>query len=221
MHDHAIWQYLHILLFVYWLGADLGVFLASRYIARADLGLEERLRFLELTLSIDLGPRTALILIIPVGFTLALDLGLAAFVSGWLHLIWIAALAWLAIAWTLHLRARTPVAARLQPVDRAVRIAVAAGFLGVGVASFVSGSPLPARWLAAKFVLFGVVVVLGLLLRRIIVEWVEGFRELREAATRAAGNARIERSHCQATRLALALWACVAVIALLGVAKPA
>jgi hypothetical protein len=57
--DYTLWQYLHILLFVYWLGADLGVFLAARYVARTDLSLDERLRFLDLLLKIDMGPRSA------------------------------------------------------------------------------------------------------------------------------------------------------------------
>ena len=65
MNSYGLWQYFHILLFVYWLGADLGVFLASRYVARADLPTPERLRFLEMLLKVDMGPRTALILMMP------------------------------------------------------------------------------------------------------------------------------------------------------------
>ena len=59
MNTYPLWQYAHILLFVYWLGADLGVSVASRYVARADLPLDERLRFLELLLKVDMGPRMA------------------------------------------------------------------------------------------------------------------------------------------------------------------
>ena len=55
---YDIWRYIHVLLFVYWLGADLGVYYAAKYVARADLPLDERLRFLDLTLLLDMGPRT-------------------------------------------------------------------------------------------------------------------------------------------------------------------
>lgn len=113
MNSHALWQYAHILLFVYWLGADLGVFFASRYVARADLPLDERLRFLELLLKVDMAPRTALILMIPVGFALATALGLAPFAAGWLPAIWILCLGWLALAWYLFRLGRDPRAARL------------------------------------------------------------------------------------------------------------
>ena len=39
--------YVHVLLFVYWLGTDLGVFLCSARLTRDDLSLEERLRVRE------------------------------------------------------------------------------------------------------------------------------------------------------------------------------
>ena len=58
LHDFML--ILHLILFVYWLGADLGVFYAAKFVARSDLTVEERHRFLELTLLIDMGPRTGL-----------------------------------------------------------------------------------------------------------------------------------------------------------------
>jgi hypothetical protein len=218
--DYSIWQFIHILLFVYWLGGDLGVFFAARYVARADLALDERLRFLELLLKTDMGPRTALILIIPVGFTLALRLDLVPFADGWLSAIWVFSLAWLALAWTLFLSPRGAAAAALLPVDRAIRMAVIALFLGLGVASLRGGGPVDAPWLAAKFVLFAGVVTIGLILRGVIREWVAGFAALRKGENLDAANAMITRAHHRATRLALALWFLVAAIAFIGVTKP-
>ena len=221
MDTYPLWQYAHILLFVYWLGADLGVFVASRYVARADLPLEERLRFLELLLTIDMGPRTALILMIPVGFTLATTLGIAPFAQGWLPAIWILALGWLALAWYLFRHRRDPRAARWTRVDQVLRVVVILGFLGTGLATFATGGPLLTGWLAGKFVLFAGVVTLGLMLRLVIQDWVKGFAQLRAEATRDAGNALIHGAHLRAGRLAKLLWLFVAAIAFLGVVKPA
>ena len=221
MTTYPLWQYAHILLFVYWLGADLGVSVASRYVARADLPLDERLRFLELLLKVDMGPRTALILIIPVGFVLATTLGIAEFARAWLPAIWAAALAWLALAWYLYRNARNPRSAPWARLDQWLRIAVILSFLGIGVASLVTGGPLGTGWLAGKFVLFAGVVTLGLMLRLVIRDWVTGFAQLRVEETREAGNARILAAHHRAKRLAHGLWLGVAAIAFLGVVKPA
>jgi len=218
--DYSIWQFVHILLFVYWLGGDLGVFFAARYVARADLSLDERLRFLELLLRTDMGPRTALILIIPVGFTLASRLEIVPFADDWIPAIWAFCLAWLVLAWTLFLSPRGAAAAALQPVDRVIRIVVIALFLGLGAASLTGSGPVSAPWLAAKFVLFAGVVTIGLILRGVIREWVAGFAALRKGENVDAANETITRAHHRATRLALTLWALVAAIAFIGVTKP-
>ncbi|MFO1427845.1 MAG: hypothetical protein U1F11_12920 [Steroidobacteraceae bacterium] len=219
--EYALWQYLHILLFAYWLGADLGVYLAARYVARPELALAERLRFLELLLQIDMGPRTGLILMVPVGATLAAKSALAPVAAGWLPAIWVASLAWLALAWFLFLWPRHALAGPLALLDRGVRIAVVVLFVATGASTLLGAGPLAAGWLGAKFVLYGLVVVAGLLLRGTLRDWAAGFELLREPATVAAGNARITQAWLQARRYAHALWLAVALIALLGVTKPA
>ena len=224
MSSYSLWQYFHIILFVYWLGADLGVFLASRYVARADLATAERLRFLELLLKADMGPRTALILMVPVGFTLATQLGLTPFADGLLPAIWVFALLWLVIAWRLYRMGRDPRAQTLAKLDHWIRVTVAAVFVSLGMLSLVQGTPVVARWLALKMLLFAMVVVIGLLLRRIIRDWARGFATLNTldvaAAAQADANALIYGAYRRATRLAHGLWLLVALIALLGVSKP-
>lgn len=225
MNSYALWQYFHILLFVYWLGADLGVFLGSRYVARADLPTPERLRFLEMLLKVDMGPRTALILMVPVGFTLATQLGLTPFAAGLLPAIWVIAILWLILAWRLFLMGRDPRAQSLARLDHWIRVTVAALFLSLGALSLVEGTPVTARWLALKMLLFAVVVVLGLLLRRVIRDWALGFGVLNApdatAEAIAGANTTIFSAYRRATRLAHTLWLLVALIALLGVTKPA
>ena len=78
MDTYTLLVFLHVVLFAYWLGADLGVHLAARFAIRSDLPFEERMRFLVLILLIDLGPETAITLMVPLGLTLAVMSGLAA-----------------------------------------------------------------------------------------------------------------------------------------------
>lgn len=224
MNTYSLWQYAHILLFVYWLGADLGVFLASRYVARADLATAERLRFLELLLKLDMGPRTALILMVPVGFTLAVQLGLTPFAAGMLPAIWVVTLAWLAITWRLYFMGRDPRAQSLARLDHWLRVTVAALFVSLAVLSLVEGAPVGATWLALKMLFFAIAVVIGLLLRRIIRDWAQGFTVLNGPAPAAdavqQANDSIFAAYRRATRLAHSLWLLVALTALLGVTKP-
>lgn len=222
--DYTLWQYLHILLFVYWLGADLGVFLAARYVARADLSMDERLRFLDLLLKIDMGPRTALILILPVGATLAVGLGAVSGFDTLLPAVWIFAIGWLALAWHIALRPQHPLAALGTRVDRVIRIVIAAALAVVAAASLLRGAPVHATWLALKLLLFAGVITLGLLLRGVLRDWAAGFAALRRvgagSVSATEANARIAAAHRRSTPYAVMLWLLVGAIAWLGVAKP-
>lgn len=224
--EYSLWQYLHILLFVYWLGADLGVFLAARYVARGDLPLDERLRFLQLLLRVDMGPRTALILMIPVGSTLAARLGVAPAVQPLLSTLWSVSLLWLVIAWWIVLRPQDRVTPRLTQFDRWLRIAVVLLFAVLGLLSLFLRTPIEAPWLATKLLLFAGVVLLGLLLRGVLRDWGRGFEMLRTAAGPAveaklrAANRLIEAAHRRSTPYAVLLWLLVAAIGFLGVTKP-
>lgn len=223
--DYVFWQYVHILLFVYWLGADLGVFLAARYVARTDLALDERLRFLDLLLKIDMGPRTALILILPVGATLASQLGAIDGLAPSLPGVWAFAVAWLLLAWHVALQPQHPSAPLCTRIDRLIRWGMAAGLALVAALSLLRDAPVRAPWLAAKLLLFAAVITLGLLLRGVLRDWALGFAALRQvgAGSEAAAqaNARILAAQRRSTPYAILLWLLVATIAWLGVAKPA
>ena len=70
--------FLHLLAFAYRLGGDFGVYVTGGYVARADLPLAERLRFLDALLRIDILPRTGIVLLPVVGLQLAVQRGALA-----------------------------------------------------------------------------------------------------------------------------------------------
>ena len=73
--------FVHVLLFGYWLGADLGVFYCDSQLTRDDLSLEERLRVREIRRKVDMAPRTCVALILPIGFMLSVQYGSP--ITGW------------------------------------------------------------------------------------------------------------------------------------------
>lgn len=212
----ASWlAFVHVLLFVFWLGADLGVFYSAKYVARADLSKPERLRFLELLMRLDMFPRSSLILMLPVGFSLAHVTGWAPLSMLAIFLIWSAAIAWFVLMWTVHKR---PAALSLKKLDVAVRGAVMAALIGASVISLANSMWTGQAWLSLKLLLFAAVIGLGLLLRGSVALWIQGFGLLESDAE--AGNALVTKGHKQATRFAHTLWLLLIVMAFLGIAKP-
>ena len=65
----------HVLLFVYWLGGDIGVFYSSRYVADPSLSVEARTTALRIMAWIDEIPRICLVMILPVGVMLGYEAG--------------------------------------------------------------------------------------------------------------------------------------------------
>jgi hypothetical protein len=214
---YAALQYAHILLLVYWLGADLGVYLCAKYVERPDLSLDERRRFLALLAAIDMGPRTALVLMIPTGLLLVALGGWLPLPPGAVAAACLAALAWLALVW--HLYRGGSLAPALRRLDQGLRVVVvaAAGVAGAVLLAQAIDGP---RWLGVKLLAYAGAVLMGLMLRRVLAEWGRGFAELRDPATADAGNARITRAAGPSRRYAVVLWSCVLLAALMGVAKP-
>jgi hypothetical protein len=148
--------YIHILLFVFWLGADLGVFILGQHFRKRSYSLPERLTILKLLVITDMGPRTAWCLMVPVTLSMAFTGSWWPGLPGWLVLAsWIVGLVWLWLVWDAHIHDQTPRAARNRRIETWLKYGLTAFYLWLGIASLVSGAPLAERWLAWKALLFG------------------------------------------------------------------
>jgi hypothetical protein len=210
-----------VILFAYWLGADWGVYVNSRYVADSHLSLDERRRFLEAAFRIDLMPRMAFTMLLPVG------LQLAAFYGNWpiggpfMLAVWVGALAWFAVNLLGYLRRGTPRGERLRNVDQAIRWVLAPTLIGVGLWSVIAGQPLAPVFVAWKVIVFGCMIVVGLVLRSIMRHWVTGFRRLAQEGPTPDVNAIFDRSLARAKWIAYGMWSLSGVMAILGVLRPA
>jgi hypothetical protein len=218
---YLVLVFVHIVLFVYWLGGDLGVYVTSKYVADRKLSLDERFRFMNALLVCDMGPRTALILLGPVGLEMARIIGVIDVSPAVGGIVWLVALIWLGVNWWMFFNDRHPRTATLRQYDLYLRYVLIVGIAGTAVYSMGAGGPVTQAWLQVKLVVFAIVISLGVYLRREIAQWIIGFGLVRQGGEAAdKGNTIIEAALARSRRAALVLWFGVALAAFLGKVKP-
>ena len=220
MTAYTLLVIVHVLLFAYWLGADWGVYVNSRYVADSRLPFDERRRFLEAAFRMDLMPRMAFTLLLPVGLQLASFYGNWPVLGGFMLAVWVGAALWFAINLFGYLRRGTPSGERLRNVDQAVRCVLAPALIGVGLWSVIAGQPLAPAFVAWKVTVFGCMIVVGLVLRSIMRHWVTGFRRLAQEGPTPEVNAIFDRSLARAKWIAYGMWSLSGLMAVLGVLRP-
>lgn len=159
---------LHVLVFVYWLGGDIGAFYSGQLLLDPKRPPAARAVIATILSGVDMAPRTALILALPTGLTLAdlkgwLDPGLGPLA---LSALWAAGLAWLALAWHLHLR-HVPASAPAARIDFAIRVAFVAT-LSLGALTGALGPTALPDFLRIKLALLAGAVTCGLIVRVIL-----------------------------------------------------
>ena len=212
--------YVHVLLFVYWLGTDLGVFFCSARLTRDDLSLDERLRVREIGVALDLAPRFALVFMIPVGFTLAVPYG-SPVAGGALIAVWVVTLLWAVLTWMVHHKKNQPIGKQLLKIDMGIRYVVLIGMGALGVYCLATGGPIADKWLATKILLYAGIILNGVWLRRIGGRWQAAFDKVRAGgAERLIGEQMIKANRATAKIAAPIIWFLVALMGFLGVVKP-
>lgn len=210
----------HVLLFAYWLGADWGVYVTSRYVADPKLSLEERRRFLQAAFRIDLLPRISFTLLLPVGVQLAAYYGAWPFHRAFVPAVWVLAIAWMVLNVAGYLRSGTAAGDRIRGWDQNIRLVMAPVLIGVGLWSVFSGQPIAPLFVALKITVFGCMIIVGLILRAIMKNWAIGFRRLATEGPSAAVDAIFQASLGRARYIAYLMWSLSGVMAVLGVVKP-
>jgi hypothetical protein len=155
---YTLMVYIHLLLFVLWLGADVGVFLLGQHFRkRAVYTLDQRIALLKLLVIVDLTPRMAWALMVPVSLTLS-DLG-----KWWdvpdplVRASWFVGAVWVWLVLDSHKHDMTPRAVRNRRWEGWLRWILSAFYLALGTASLSTGQPIATPWLAAKALMFGLI----------------------------------------------------------------
>ena len=205
---YLVLVYVHIVLFVYWLGGDLGVFFSAKYVADRKLSMDERFRFLHLLMNCDMGPRTALLLLLPVGLEMARLIGVIEVSPAIGGIVWLVSLVWVATNWWMHFNERHAIVPKLRAIDQNLRYVLIVLIAGSAIYSIATGNgPVLATWLQVKLLVYAFAICLGLYLRAEIKQWIVGFGMIRQGGDAAdKGNTIIEESLVRSQRAAFLLW---------------
>lgn len=220
MNEYVLLKLAHLLLFVYWLGADLGVFYAARFVRDGTLSREARGMAVRIMGWIDQVPRYCLVLMLPVGYTLAREVGVVRLPDVGLIILWVIAAAWLSMVWAIHHFQGTPRADRLRKLDLAWRVVLSLGLLWDAWQGFRGTGHLFADWISIKFLLFALLIFCGIMIR------VRGkligpaLRRALAAGSTPELEADIERGFRRTRPFVLAIWALLVVAAWVGITKP-
>lgn len=209
---------LHLLVFVYWLGGDLGSFYSATILTDTKRSPVQRATALTILNNVDMAPRTCLILALPTGLTLG-------FVKDWLGAmpaaavagVWAVALVWLGLAWATHLTHGSRPG--IKQADMVVRSTAMVGCAGMGLAGLLGLISLP-LFIAGKLLILAGAIGLGLIIRVVLKPLFAPYAQMMKTGATPETDAAIAAVLAKSRAAVLCLWVLLLAAALLGLATP-
>lgn len=216
---HSVATFAHILLFVYWLGGDAGVYYSSGFTVDPKLSREARLTAFRIFAQLDMLPRYCLALMLSVGGLLAHYHGVPH--EPWqLPLILLLGPLWVALVWATHHYQGQAFGALLGRIDFGFRWFMIAAILASVAWAWSDGRLRPYPWLAAKLLIFAFLIYCGLAIRRKLPRFVSGYVALATTGPTPESDRDMQDGLAACRPYVLAIWAGLLVAAFLGIAKP-
>ena len=223
MHELAILRWLHIVAMVYWLGGEWGVFQTSYKVVNPALSLEERGRHMDTAYRIDIMARTGIISLLPLGLHMGHLWGLQPLGGVWLVAMWIVWAVWMAVTWGAFANRGTRLGETLSLIEDWSRYILIPTLIIVSISSLLGHGPFEAgegqRWYSAKLLTFGLLLIIGVILRLIMHEWRHLFPILAQGP-----NSEVEEKLKRSIRLgrgvAYLYWFGILMTAFFGAVKP-
>ncbi len=223
MHDgvtsYELLQFLHVFLFVFWLGPDVAVYAWSRKAVEAGASAEQRVVAGQMMVLADVIPRMAISLMLTVGGLLSGYVGLS---HPWWQMAGIVLLGpvWLTLVLIGLVRDSTPFGVTSQRLESALRWLLIVA-VPVSVAySTVTGRLAMAPYVGPKLLLFAAVLLLGQLLRARLRPLRQGLAQLVTTGPSPELDATMRGSLARSRPYSVAIWVALLSAALMGVLKP-
>jgi hypothetical protein len=220
LDSYVWWKLAHVLLFVYWLGGDLGVYYSASYVSNASLARDARATALRILGWLDQVPRYCLVLMLPVGYSLARATGVVEIPPMVYAVLWAMTAAWLVLVYAVHRLQGTKIGASLRNIDLVWRVVLLTGIIWDAVQGFRGTGHILAPFVAAKFALFAFLLFCGIMLRVRGAKLGSALRELMARGSTPAIEATITEGFKRTKPFVLAIWVGLVLAAFVGIAKP-
>ena len=224
----------HILLAGGWIGADAGVMITTRRMLAPSAAGPLRAELGRLADLLDMGARSALVLMLGTGLLLTGDARLAltsgagralAGAGALVALLWLAGLWhqwWVGTLDATDARRRGHVRFQrgFRLVDLALRAALVVALLAIAAGAWLARVPALPGWFALKLALFAVIVALGISIRFLLPPLASALGQVAVEGSTPERERRVARAAAPLYPVVWAIWALVAVITALSVARP-
>jgi hypothetical protein len=215
MSEFDFWKYLHILMFVFWIGTDLAVFLSAKKSTDPDLSIETRFLLMHIALRIELLPRTVWKAALPLGVMLSVDMGHMDISGFGIAMVWVLSTIWWAISMTGAWYYQEPFGHKLGALTNWLTGLVGVFLIAVAIGSAFGTGPFDpeATWLLWKVGLYGLINVLIVAMLKVFDPLGVAFGQLAVDGSTPELEATISSVM---SRSAVVIWATYATIALVA-----
>ena len=219
MTPYDIALLLHILLFCYWLGGDVGVFYSSQFVVDSKLSRETRMTAAKIMLGCDLVPKICMSLMLTVGGILAHYLGVQ-------HALWqligiiLLGPVWLTMVLVLHYRHNASYIALLTKIDFCFRWAMIAALIASSIYAYSTGHLVENSWIIIKLLGFACLIFCGLMIRVNLKPFSLGYAKILQNTQGDADNLNMLRSLNKVKPWVITIWLLLIFEAYVGIAKP-
>ena len=211
---------MHLLLFAYWLGGDIGVFYSSGFAINRNLSRGARQAAGTIMMNLDLIPRLCLSLMLTVG-------GILTHYYGIDHPLWqMVGIILLGPIWScsliyIHFNEGTDLVKTMTKIDYYFRwVMVFTLITSVSYAFYFTNRLNANPWVGAKLIVFAALIFCGIMIRKYIGGFIKGIHNIATDNINEADDIAMAESLSKARVFVLTIWVLLLVEVWIGVAKP-
>ena len=219
MSAYEVLLLIHLLLFAYWLGGDLGVFYSSGFVVNSELSRESRLTAAKIMLGCDLVPRICMSLTLTVGGLLSIYVGVEH-LSWQLVLIVLLGPFWLSMVLVLHFKQSAPFIPVLTKFDFYFRWFLIAAIILSCIYAWLTDRLVETPWMIGKLLAFAGTVFCGLMIRVKIKGFSGTYLKILQDQYTDADSQVMIKSLNAVKPWVIGIWLLLIIEAWLGIAQP-
>lgn len=214
----------HLVIFAVWFGTDLATFYISRRVIDTSIAVESRAVLASTMLGIEIIARLCLPTMLALGLSLSLNSGYLTIGNtnsdALIGVVWIIVALWVGVVWTIHRSGGGELAGKLAQGDLIFRTLVCVVLWISGVMSLVADDgPFQGNWLAAKVLLFALIMTCGIVIRFMLRPFSAAFGEMVGQGSTPAREAVMGSAIRRAQPLVAVIWLALLSATALGALK--